>query len=104
MMPRPPRSTRTDPLVPYTTLFRSLVGSRTRFEATLDRCAAPATFAPPMIVTGQAHVSHVRAQIDGQSQASLLVEPLARGTAAAVALAALRLPEDAIMQIGRAHV
>lgn len=79
--------------------FLPLVGSRTLFEATLDRCAAPATFAPPMIVTGQAHVSHVRAQIDGQSQASLLVEPLARGTAVAVALAALRLPEDAIMLV-----
>src|SRR3546814_18093560 len=28
MIPRPPRSTRTDTLVPYTTLFRSILGER----------------------------------------------------------------------------
>lgn len=79
--------------------FLPLVGTRTLFEATLDRCTVPAAFAPPVIVTGQAHLSHVRAQLDGRTGASLLVEPVARGTAAAVALAALRLPEDAIMLV-----
>src|SRR3546814_18550600 len=35
MIPRPPRSTRTDTLFPYTTLFRSLRG--VRLAADLDR-------------------------------------------------------------------
>src|SRR3546814_16867566 len=30
MIPRPPRSTRTDTLVPYTTLFRSVLGELSR--------------------------------------------------------------------------
>lgn len=79
--------------------FLPLVGSRTLFEATLDRCAGSSAFSPPVIVTGQAHLSHVRTQLDGRTGASLLVEPVARGTAAAVALAALRLPDDAIMLV-----
>src|SRR3546814_10056468 len=33
MVPLPPRSTRTDTLFPYTTLFRSALGWRTRIEA-----------------------------------------------------------------------
>src|SRR3546814_9210652 len=33
MLRRPPRSTRTDTLFPYTTLFRSFFGCRSRFRA-----------------------------------------------------------------------
>src|SRR3546814_7001900 len=40
MLRRPPRSTRTDTLVPYTTLFRSLVSEETLEEA-------------PMVATGR---------------------------------------------------
>src|SRR3546814_10765247 len=47
MIRRPPRSTRTDTLFPYTTLFRSRHqwdgGSRHRGSATSDRLANPAT-------------------------------------------------------------
>src|SRR3546814_17793522 len=42
MIRRPPRSTRTDTLFPYTTLFRSLLGSfRTSSRMLLNICAAP---------------------------------------------------------------
>src|SRR3546814_12265523 len=42
MIRRPPRSTRTDPLFPYTTLFRSSAGARNARagEASARRCAS----------------------------------------------------------------
>src|SRR3546814_20894074 len=41
MIRRPPRSTRTDTLFPYTTLFRSHCHSQ---DAVLERCARPVVF------------------------------------------------------------
>ena len=79
--------------------FLPLIGDSTLFEATLARCPAQAGFAPPVIVTGRAHLDHVEAQIAGVPGASVIVEPSARNTAAAIALAALRLPEDAVMLV-----
>src|SRR3546814_16217057 len=40
MIPQPPRSTRTDPLVPYTTLFRSRVDEATRDDKIVALTAA----------------------------------------------------------------
>lgn len=79
--------------------FLPLVGNATMFEATLGRCAPEAGFAPPIVVTGKAHVEHVEAQIAGSAGASIIVEPAAKNTAAAIALAAVRLPEDAVMLV-----
>ena len=79
--------------------FLPLVGDRTLFEATLDRCSDPALFAAPLIVTGLDHLAHVEAQLAGRAEARIIVEPEAKNTAAAIALAALRLPEDAIMLV-----
>src|SRR3546814_13216772 len=36
MIRRPPRSTRTDTLFPYTTLFRSILGGRVKWEAAVE--------------------------------------------------------------------
>jgi mannose-1-phosphate guanylyltransferase/mannose-1-phosphate guanylyltransferase/mannose-6-phosphate isomerase len=79
--------------------FLPLVGEDTLFEATLARCSTSAGFAPPVVVTGAAHLEHVEAQLAGSQGASIIVEPAARNTAAAIALAALRLPEDAVMLV-----
>ena len=79
--------------------FLPLVGDRTLFEATLDRCADDTIFTAPMVVTGAAHVPHVEAQIADCSKASIIVEPQAKNTAAAIALAAARLPDDAVMLV-----
>lgn len=76
--------------------FLLLVGERTLFEATLDRCAG---FAPPVVVTGAAHLAHVEAQLGPAPGAEIIVEPEAKNTAAAIALAAARLPDDAIMLV-----
>ncbi len=79
--------------------FLPLVGERTLFEAAVGRCGDASLFAPPVVVTGAAHLAHVEAQLGGVAGAQVIVEPSARNTAAAIALAALRLPEDAVMLV-----
>lgn len=79
--------------------FLPLVGDRTLFEAALHRCPASGGFSAPVVVTGKAHLDHVEAQLGEVRGAQVLVEPAARNTAAAIALAALRLPEDAVMLV-----
>ena len=76
-----------------------LVGDFTLFEATLARCGDAASFGAPVVVTGTQHLRHVEEQLAGASGATVIVEPSARNTAAAIALAALRLPEDAVMLV-----
>lgn len=79
--------------------FLQLVGDRTLFEATLDRCADRARFAPVTVVTGAAHLGLVEGQLSTAPEAQIIVEPAARNTAAAIALAAARLPADAVMLV-----
>jgi mannose-1-phosphate guanylyltransferase len=78
--------------------FLSLTGQATLFEATLERVASKFGFASPVIVTGARHVDHVMAQ-SSSAGATIIVEPKAQNTAAAIALAALRLPEEAVMLV-----
>ncbi|MFM5924272.1 MAG: mannose-1-phosphate guanylyltransferase [Novosphingobium sp.] len=79
--------------------FLPLVGDGTLFESTLGRCPAGEGFAAPIVVTGRAHLDPVEAQWPAGAGGEVIVEPAARNTAAAIALAALRLPEDAIMLV-----
>ena len=79
--------------------FLPLVGEFTLFEATLARCGDAASFGAPVVVTGTRHLSHVEEQLVTASGATVIVEPSARNTAAAIALAALRLPEDDVMLV-----
>lgn len=79
--------------------FLPLVGDSTLFEATLRRSGHDGGFAAPVVVTGTAHLDHVGAQLGDAPGAQIIVEPCARNTAAAIALAALRLPDDAIMLV-----
>ena len=79
--------------------FLPLVGDATLFEATVNRCPPGAGFAPPVVVTGKAHLGHVEAQLGARDGAQIIVEPCARNTAAAIALAAMRLREDAVMLV-----
>jgi mannose-1-phosphate guanylyltransferase/mannose-1-phosphate guanylyltransferase/mannose-6-phosphate isomerase len=79
--------------------FLPLVGDRTLFEQALLRCGEKAHFDPAVVVTGTAHLEHVEAQLCGVPGAQVIVEPAAKNTAAAIALAALRLPEDEIMLV-----
>ena len=79
--------------------FLPLVEERTLFEATLGRCAGDRRFAAPMVVTGKAHLDHVLAQSKVCPSVSVIVEPEGRNTAPAIALAAARLPAEAIMLV-----
>lgn len=79
--------------------FLPLVDESTLFEATLSRCADSSRFAPALVVTGVGHRTHVEAQAAHFPGTKVIVEPMARNTAAAIALAAERLPPDAIMLV-----
>jgi mannose-1-phosphate guanylyltransferase/mannose-1-phosphate guanylyltransferase/mannose-6-phosphate isomerase len=71
----------------------------TLFEQALLRASDPDHFAAPLIVTGAAHLPHVEAQFAAVAGARVIVEPAAKNTAAAIALAAALLPEDAVMLV-----
>jgi mannose-1-phosphate guanylyltransferase/mannose-6-phosphate isomerase len=79
--------------------FLPLVEERTLFEATLARCAGDEVFGVPMVVTGSAHLAHVLAQAKACETVSVIVEPEGKNTAPAIALAAARLPADAVMLV-----
>ena len=79
--------------------FLPLLGQRTLFQQTLDRCGDPAQFAAPIIVAGEAHRDHIAAQADMAGGTRLIVEPAAKNTAPAIALAALALPPDVVMLV-----
>ncbi len=79
--------------------FLPLVEERTLFEATLGRCADAGRFARPIVVTGAGHRTHVEAQAAHFAGTEIIVEPVAKNTAPAIALAAHRLPADAVMLV-----
>src|SRR3546814_2316559 len=65
MIRRPPRSTRTDTLFPYTTLFRSVVAAGKRYKARIDaerRAGRKTTSCPPESgsLTPDQWLSHLR--------------------------------------------
>ncbi|MBT0668363.1 mannose-1-phosphate guanylyltransferase [Novosphingobium profundi] len=79
--------------------FLPLVGKQTLFEQAVSRCPASAGFSAPFVVTGAAHLEHVEAQLEQAEGSRIIVEPMARNTAAAIALAAYGLPADTIMLV-----
>ena len=78
--------------------FLPLIGDESLFQETLRRCR-DGGFAAPVLVTGAAHVDLVQGQAAGFDLAEIIVEPEPKQTAAAIALAAERLPEEAIMLV-----
>ncbi len=86
------RATKPKPFIP-------LIGNSTLFEATLARCPISGGFEAPIVVTGTAHLAHVEEQLGDNQNAAIIIEPFARNTAAAIALAALRLSEEAVMLV-----
>ncbi|WP_137680873.1 mannose-1-phosphate guanylyltransferase [Aurantiacibacter suaedae] len=80
--------------------FLPLVGERTLFEATVRRTIDPEFFASPTVVTGAAHLAHVRDQLAPICAGTTIVEPSAKNTAPAIALAAQSMPRpDALMLV-----
>ena len=79
--------------------FHKLLGNKTLFQQTLERNSDPDIYANPLIVAGSAHVELIKAQTRDLAPGSLIVEPSARNTAPAIALAAARLDPDQIMLV-----
>jgi mannose-1-phosphate guanylyltransferase len=79
--------------------FLRLLGESSLFEATLARCANPAGFSPPLLVTGAEQMALAEQQLGSREIAGIVVEPEPKSTAPAIALAAHRLPEDAVMLV-----
>lgn len=88
-----PRSRRANPKP-----FLPLVGGQTLFEEALERCLA-AGFGSPVVVTGAAHAMIAENLAKDVVIGDLIVEPQPRQTAAAVALAAVRLPAETVMVV-----
>ncbi|MCH2487840.1 MAG: NTP transferase domain-containing protein [Erythrobacter sp.] len=88
-----PRSRTTQPKP-----FLPLMGETTLFRQALARAQDGSIFAAPMIVTGRAHFHFVESQ-KGEGETAIILEPSARNTAAAIALAAHRLPYDGVMLV-----
>jgi mannose-1-phosphate guanylyltransferase len=73
-----------------------IVGSGTMLTQTLERVSDGALFEPPIIIGAAAHGDEI-ASIAGA--ASLILEPCARGSAAAVAFAAFSVPTAAVLLV-----
>src|SRR3546814_5555723 len=79
MIRRPPRSTRTDTLFPYTTLFRSFLDRERAFGgAELPQRAAVDAQQGPQSVGGQAGRERT-AEMEAQGESLFALAPAARG-------------------------
>jgi mannose-1-phosphate guanylyltransferase len=84
--------------------FLALTAAQTMFQLTLDRASDATRFAEPLIVANARHVDLIEHQLDGRA-ATLILEPLARNTAPAIALAALVAnPADPLLVMPSDHV
>lgn len=79
--------------------FLPLVGEQTLFQQAVARASDPEQFAAPIVVAGAQHSDLIEAQMAEGADARIIVEPAARNTAPAIALAAARLDPDAIMLV-----
>jgi mannose-1-phosphate guanylyltransferase/mannose-1-phosphate guanylyltransferase/mannose-6-phosphate isomerase len=79
----------------------SLTHDETMLQLTAQRMPAEAGFAAPMVVANAAHAAMIEAQLAeiGIKDASIILEPVGRNTAPAIAAAALMLPREAIMLV-----
>src|SRR5690606_41539225 len=78
----------------YPKQFIPLTGERTLFQYTLERLGELARQAPVLVVCNQEHRFMVAAQLRGHDQARILLEPVGRNTAPAVAAGAVAALED----------
>jgi mannose-1-phosphate guanylyltransferase len=77
--------------------FLPLTSEQTMFQLTVDRTIDPALFTAPLIVANGRHADMIEQQLTdiGITDARLLLEPCARNTAPAIALAALAAEDPA---------
>ena len=78
--------------------FLLLHGQRSLFRQTVERTPAGPDFLPPIVLCGDGHVAMVREQM-GDREETLLVEPMPRNTAAAIALAVAQADADTLLLV-----
>ncbi len=78
-----------------------LTGDETMLQQTVRRAASHHGYEPPIIVANAAHANEIERQLAaiGISGGTLILEPAARNTAAAIALAALEAPAEALLLV-----
>ena len=79
--------------------FLPLVSEETLFEQAVRRVAGDDRFAAPIVVAGASHADLIMAQLGDLPGSRLVIEPAAKNTAPAIALAAALLPEDDVMLV-----
>ena len=86
--------------------FLPLTDTRTMFQLTALRTQDPGRFAPPMIVASARHAAMIEDQLSeiGITPAAIILEPCARNTAPAIALAALEAGNAPILVMPSDHV
>src|SRR3546814_10950151 len=110
MLRRPPRSTRTDTLFPYTTLFRSVLALDAETWEELDRVAIPADEIYSVVsINNHKRLTSTLVSLFSQTASSLESIAESRLQAQAIAyeaehLSHVRDVEEQRQQIGRAHV
>jgi mannose-1-phosphate guanylyltransferase/mannose-1-phosphate guanylyltransferase/mannose-6-phosphate isomerase len=79
----------------------SLTHEQTMLQLTAGRTMDAARFAAPVVVANAQHADLIVGQLAdvGVKGATLILEPIGRNTAPAIALAALALPADAVMLV-----
>ncbi len=81
--------------------FLPLTAEQTMFQLTAMRVTDKARFAPPIIVANRRHAPMIVEQLAGigTHAAAIILEPCARNTAPAIALAALEAGPDAVLLV-----
>ena len=83
----------------------ALTGEATLLQLAAERVREPGQFAPPWLVAGAVQASAIDAQLGGATLGLLILEPVARNTAPAIALAALRAaPDDLLLVLPSDHL
>ena len=88
--------------------FLNLLGPLSMFQLTFQRCADEHSFRKPIIVGSSNHLEIIQEQMQevGVTSSALILEPCARNTAPAIALAALAAenPTDLLLVMPSDHV
>ncbi|MEA3356298.1 MAG: mannose-1-phosphate guanylyltransferase [Candidatus Bipolaricaulota bacterium] len=88
--------------------FLKLIGEETMLQATLSRITSLVPLEDTLVVAGEKHNDLLLEQLPGLPRENLLLEPVGRGTAICVGLAALRIsmldPEAVMVVLPADHV
>lgn len=81
--------------------LHALAAAATMLQMTAQRVADPSRFTAPIVVAGARHREEIAAQLQaiGVEPRLLILEPCGRNTAAAIALAALQSPPEALLLV-----